>query len=510
MPALRSLQRNMKFIYLILCMCCVHALSAQYKADTISVDGVTYARHTVEKGQTLFSLAKYYGTTVDDIVSENPDCAEGIKKGQVLKIRIKSEDPPPVAKVYTYVVKQGDTLFGIAKMFSVSTDEIRKLNYGLPAGIIAGDTINVPDTPPALAAEPIKTDSPHDEIYDIVLMLPFYANYKDTMESRDFRLRDAAIQLYRGAMMASDSLEEQGLNARIHVLDVLDDKNAIVSILRREEMKSADLIIGPLFKDIIPIVSEWSLNNKVHMVVPVQQPNRILLNAANLSKSVPGSTTQWMAIARYVASKYANEQVVLVDSKILDDKKLVEAFKDEWYRIKNDSLRKVVVFNDVASFNLDAKLTGNNCLVVVPTADKKVISAVFKAIGTKEVEVIGLESWDDMEFISTADRNRFHLQFPQNTFIDYEDEIIQHWIEDYRSSFKSEPSTFAFVGFDIMLYYGSGLRAFGKDFPEHFNEIGGNFLATQFNFFRTAKDSGFENSAVNIVRTDNYRLIRIN
>jgi ABC-type branched-subunit amino acid transport system substrate-binding protein len=246
------------------------------------------------------------------------------------------------------------------------------------------------------------------------------------------------------------------------------------------------------------------------MVVPVQQPNRVLLNAPSISKTVPGSATQWMAMARYVAEKHAADNVVLVDSKILDDKKLVEAFKEEWFRLKKDSLKRVVVFNDPATFSLESKLTGVRNIVLVPTSDKKVIAAVFKALGSKNVEVFGTEAWDDMDFISVADRNKYHVHFPQNTFVDYSVVPTQRWIETYRSRFKSEPSNFAFVGYDVTLFYGRGLKTFGRELGQHLNEIDGSYLATQFNFFKTAKDAGYENSAVNIVRTDNYELHRIN
>jgi len=489
-------------------------LNAQFEADTVWVEGRSYAMHTVEKGQTLFSLAKFYGATVDEVIALNPACADGLKVGQVLKIAVqaKAAIPPPTVSVSSgkYVVKSGDTVYSISRMYGISADELRKLNHGLPAGLINGDTIVVPLEMKPVTDDRAESPTQEAEVFDIVVMLPFFATYKDSMITRDYRLRDAAIQLYRGAMTAADSLESEGLNARIHVLDVLDDKVAIQNVLKKDVMKRADLVIGPLFKDIIPEVSAWCKEHDVHMVVPVQQPNRVLLNANTISKTVPGSATQWMTIARYVAEHHAADNIVLIDSKIVDDKKMVEAFKEEWYRLKQDSLKRVVVFNDVTSFSLESKLTGARNIVLVPTADKKVIGAVFKAIGTKNAEVIGTESWDDMDFISVSDRNKYHVHFPQHTFVDYSDVSTQRWIEGYRAQYKSEPSNFSFVGYDVMLFYGRALHKFGGQLEQHLNEVNGTYLATQFNFFKTAKDAGYENAAINIVRTDNYQLQRVN
>lgn len=501
----------MRYLIIICCLLFVMTGRAQYTADTVVVNGNSYVMHTVEKGQTLFSLAKYYNSTVDDMVAQNPEAESGLRIGQVLKIKIDAAPVMRSAPTSSYVVKSGDTLFSIAKYFGVTAEELRKLNNGMPSGLLIGDTLLIPGNAKVNVNQTSGVaKQTKDDVYDIALMLPFYASYKDTMETRDFRLRDAALQLYRGAMLAADSLERNGLKARVHVYDVLDNKMMVRAVLKKEEMKRVDLVIGPLFKDIIAEVSDWCNANDVHMVVPVQQPNRILLNAVNMSKSVSGSATQWMTMARYVSGKFPKDNVLLVDSKILDDRKLVDAFKEEWFRLKQDSLKNVVTFNDAASFTMDGKLPLGKCAVVVPTADKKVIGAVFKALGSRDVEVFGLESWDTMDAISISDRNRYHVHFPQNTFIDYADEDVQQWIENYRSKYKSEPSSFAFVGYDIMLYYGRGLKQFGSEFPNHFSEMIGDYLATQFDFFRASKDSGFENAGINIIRTDNYQLVRVN
>src|SRR5438105_1577806 len=51
-----------------------------------TVDNKKYYMHTVEKGQTLYAIAKEYSTTVNDIILENPDAIDGISPGQVLRI----------------------------------------------------------------------------------------------------------------------------------------------------------------------------------------------------------------------------------------------------------------------------------------------------------------------------------------------------------------------------------------------------------------------------------------
>jgi LysM repeat protein len=467
-----------------------------------------FTEHTVEAGQTLYSISKKYNLTIERIVADNPGADVSLKVGQKLRIaKLTSE----VQMGGTYVVKSGDTYYGISRAYGITVDELKALNNGMPAGLIPGDTITVPAEKPAAIAPKRESPTDADGYYDIAVMLPFYTTTKDSLVSRDLRLREAAVHMYRGIMAAADSLEAAGLKARIRVMDVLDNKSTINTILKKKEMTGVDLIIGPLFKDVIPEVAAWCAANGAHMVVPVQQPNRVLLNAPALSKAVAGSVTQWMSIARYANQNFAPGNVVLVDSKILDDRKLVESFKEEWFKLTKDSLRKLVVCDDVANLKLSPMLPLGKCLVAVPTADKKVIAAVFKSLGSRtDVDVIGLESWDDMDAIYTEMRNKYHVSFPKQVFADANDKATRRWQENYRKKFKSEPVDFSYTGYDIALYFGSGLLKYNASFPEHWKEFTANTIATKFDFLRTSAESGFENTAIHIMRTDNYQLYRAN
>jgi ABC-type branched-subunit amino acid transport system substrate-binding protein len=218
-----------------------------------------------------------------------------------------------------------------------------------------------------------------------------------------------------------------------------------------------------------------------------------------------------MTITRYAHKNFSKENVVLVDSKILDDRKMVEAFKEEWFKLNKDSLKKVVVCDDLNNLKIASMLPSGKCLVALPTNDKKVIAAVFKSLGNRtDVQVIGVESWDDMDAITTEMRNKFHVSFPKQSFPDEADNTVRRWQENYRKKFKSEPTDFAYNGYDVTLFFGTALMNYGASFTEHFKDVRATTLASDFDFFRTSTGSGFENAAINIVRTDNYQLLRAN
>lgn len=76
--------------------------------------------YVVVKGDTLYSIAKRFNTTVQKIKELNNITTDIIKIGQVLKIPSSMEN--------VYVVKKGDTLYSIAKKYNTTVENIMNIN----------------------------------------------------------------------------------------------------------------------------------------------------------------------------------------------------------------------------------------------------------------------------------------------------------------------------------------------------------------------------------------------
>ena len=77
--------------------------------------------YTVKKGDTLYSIAKLYNTTINEIKEINNLTSNILSIGQKLLVE-KSDN------YNTYEIKSGDTLYSIARRFGTTVDEIKKLN----------------------------------------------------------------------------------------------------------------------------------------------------------------------------------------------------------------------------------------------------------------------------------------------------------------------------------------------------------------------------------------------
>ena len=100
-------------------------------SDTISED--TYI---VKSGDTLYAIAKKNGISVDELKKYNNLNSNSLSIGQVLKIPNKSNN--------TYTVKKGDTLYNIAKSNNVSVDDLMSLNNLNNTNLSIGQTLIIP------------------------------------------------------------------------------------------------------------------------------------------------------------------------------------------------------------------------------------------------------------------------------------------------------------------------------------------------------------------------------
>lgn len=96
-----------------------------------TINGKQYVVHQVGEKETLFSLSRRYGSTVNEILEQNPAADGGLEVGQILKIpyspRAKAQAVQTAAGTIHKVAPK-ETLFSIARLYNVSVDDIKSWN----------------------------------------------------------------------------------------------------------------------------------------------------------------------------------------------------------------------------------------------------------------------------------------------------------------------------------------------------------------------------------------------
>ena len=88
------------------------------------------AVYTVQAGESIYSIASYFGVSVDTIVSYNGLTSKVVREGQVLEV--------PTTSGIMYKIKKGDTLESIATKYAISADDVSLYN-----GLLAADNLTI-------------------------------------------------------------------------------------------------------------------------------------------------------------------------------------------------------------------------------------------------------------------------------------------------------------------------------------------------------------------------------
>lgn len=110
----------------------------------------SYFLHTIEKGQSLYSISSMYGVSQTDIIKLNPGCEEKIYAGQTIKIPQKKTDKQDET---FHTIQAGETLYKLTTVYNVSSKAICEANPGLSAeNFRIGQVIRIPSVEEAAQA----------------------------------------------------------------------------------------------------------------------------------------------------------------------------------------------------------------------------------------------------------------------------------------------------------------------------------------------------------------------
>lgn len=98
---------------------------------------VNYITYTVKRGDSLYKIANTYNTSVDQIKKLNNLTSNNLSIGQVLNI------PNSGTSTTTYTVKKGDTLYSLAKKFNTTINEIKSKNNLKTNTLSVGQTLKI-------------------------------------------------------------------------------------------------------------------------------------------------------------------------------------------------------------------------------------------------------------------------------------------------------------------------------------------------------------------------------
>lgn len=118
----------------------VSGILAYVKKIPVTSNGETYI---VKSGDSLWSIAKRYGVSIDDIKKANNLSSNLLNIGQVLIIP-SDEEPPEIGDFIVYTVSSGDNLYKIATKYNLTVDDLVNYNDLATTNLSIGQQLLIP------------------------------------------------------------------------------------------------------------------------------------------------------------------------------------------------------------------------------------------------------------------------------------------------------------------------------------------------------------------------------
>jgi hypothetical protein len=125
-----------------------------------------------------------------------------------------------------------------------------------------------------------------------------------------------------------------------------------------------------------------------------------------------------------------------------------------------------------------------------------------------DITIFGLNDWQGFANLEVEYLHNMELHYASPFFIDYESRNVRNFVRGFRESYKTDPSHYGFMGYDIMFYFLQAMKNYGRDFHECLPIIRTELLQADFLFRKTDYRNGFENNGISIVVYDKDLNIR--
>ncbi|MCB9224749.1 MAG: LysM peptidoglycan-binding domain-containing protein [Crocinitomicaceae bacterium] len=288
-----------QFLGAIFILFSVIAFAQPEDAVIKTIDGKQFYVHTVAQGNTLYGIHKLYNTDVEKILAANPGLNDNLTIGQQVFIPIEGGAVNTSGKSHT--VEQGETLYGISKKYNCTVQQLKDLNPGIETGLQIGQKIKIP-VGDGNVGEVIQ-DDPVEKV------VPSYKiSYTDSIVDHTVLAHETLYSISKRYMVSSDT---------IRILNNLDGTKVKKGDVLRIPVKKVNYSV--LQKIIDPIVKD---SNAVHVPIQLKKEYKVALmlpfmlaqNDAEMSKILKIGQTRELLPTTKIAFEFYQGFMLAADS----------------------------------------------------------------------------------------------------------------------------------------------------------------------------------------------------
>lgn len=321
--------------------------------------------------------------------------------------------------------------------------------------------------------------------YNVAVFLPFFVEQLKEDKTAEI---DFVLSLYQGIKLAVSELENSGIQINLYAYDTNRNPALIANLLDKDEMRFMDAIIGPLYPEEIPLISDFSKKFKIPLFNPLSDNLELIDNNPFCFLYQPSIQTKAINAAKHTLATAA------LDAKIgiIYSTNKAEILAANIYKnyIERNSTHKIDVTIGIESSNCStflnyylkknkqdfdrnsypyATIEGLTHLYV-PSKDEVIAASVISAtaIANNRVNIIADASWLYHESIALDQILGLKIAFLSPSYIDYKKANIYEFRSKFMEEFADFPDSYAMKGYALMFFLGRILNSYGANFISEF------------------------------------------
>ena len=479
--------------------------------EKVKMNGNLYYSHIVLERQTLWSIAKAYGVSIDDIVGANAGISAdgtGLQKNAIILIPVRGEGEP-AAVVQTppeeqdvklpayreHIVKWYEDLDDIAALNGVSAKEIMDYNGMSSKKVERRQVLKIPfkgaeqETSDVVLHEEPEVEAPAVEVADapavqedtlsaetpdylpsdytgkstvsFSLMLPFNASSRSKGLNMDF---------YAGALLAVKDLEAAGISTIVNVYDVAGDVYP-----EKYQLQGQDFILGPVKNSELEKVIDLT-EGSVTVISPLEpKADSLLAVYPNFIQARTPQGDQYDDIAAWIASEYsATDKVILLTEKAPKHniaEELATALDSAgvpYTRVAHSMIEGRSVPATVTQHITKSSLGR----IIIASEREAFVADVIRTLGILSskgypVAAYALSKVRSFDTVDLESLHKAETHVSSSSYIDYSSKDVSKFVKAFRALYKGEPSRFAFQGYDTTMYFVTMCARYGDRWKEY-------------------------------------------
>lgn len=507
--------------------------------EKVKINGTVCYSHIVLERQTLYSISKAYDVSIEEIYRFNPSVEEkGLKKNDILIIpvkenqvqEIKVSEKPQRIEGRTHTVRWFEDIHMIARKYGVSVESImaannltdrkvtRRQKLIIPSEESVAETI-IETAPEAAEDSTAVTDSsslnenalfpgwlhPNKEV-KLSLLLPLKATGSTSNRNN--------MDFYSGVLLAAHDLGKEGIDMEVSVFDIADGNLPVTS----SRIESSDFVIGPIASGDISRLFEIA-QDKSHIISPLDpKAEQLVYTHENMIQAPTPHAVQYADLAAWIIEdRKAQDRVLVITEKGARETENVSMMKAAidsagiTYNPFSYSILEGRNITDPLAYLMTENGTNR---VFIASESEAFVNDVVRNLNVmihKKYDVV-LYAPSKIRSFETIEVENFHntsMHVSLGYYIDYDDPRVMDFLLKYRALFNTEPSQFAFQGYDIARYFAELCSRYGNRWASRLDESGMSMLQSTFMFTRT-EDGGYVNNGVRrIIYSDDWSVLKV-